>query len=162
MRFSGQMLLRHYGLAEQMLNDVDLDRAYTELAVAPELHGAIVTIKVDALPLRELASSGSFRLLPLEHVNDIPGFRTMSLKEEDLPGLVPSEGTLVPATFAILAVRERTPDWFVNECLDSLYGENGLTGQAEGFFTRQAAAAWTDLNYHPAAERYFRAARAEQ
>ena len=109
--------------------------------------------------MQHLAASGAFRLLPLENVNDIPGFRAMQLWKDDLPGLVPPEGVLAPATFAILAVRGQSPDWFVNNCLDALYGTNGVAGESGDVFSREEAAAWTDLNYHAVSERYFRAVR---
>lgn len=43
----------------------------------------------------------------------------------------------------------------------SLYAEGGVAEAFDRVFTRQQAAAWTDLNYHDAAERYFRAARGD-
>jgi len=152
MRFSSQQLLRHYHVPEEDLYSVN--RPYTDLAHDGDLEGAIVTIRLDAL--RELAASGDYRLLPLEQA---PGFRVMQLQEEDLPGLVPSEGALVPATFAILAVREQSPEWFVNDCLDALYGAEGLAAETDAILSLEEAAAWPTLSFHTASERFFRAAR---
>jgi serine/threonine protein kinase/TRAP-type uncharacterized transport system substrate-binding protein len=158
MRFSSRELLKYYRLNENQL--LDVDRSYTDLSDHGELEGAFITIKINTPALQELLLSNKFRLLPL--ANDIPGFRKLLLREQDLPeGLVPPEGLLVPATFAVLAVRSQTPDALVTECLESLYAEGGVAEAFDRVFTRQQAAAWTDLNYHDAAERYFRAARGD-
>jgi eukaryotic-like serine/threonine-protein kinase len=160
MRLSSERLLGHYGIDPSLLRDND--RPYTELVTDTELDGAIVTIKVDDPSLQELLRSGEFRLLPLPDSNDIPGFRSMLLREQHLPdGLIPPEGLLVPATFAILAIRSQSPDWFVESCLQALYRGDGVASQFEHVFALRQAAAWTDLNYHPAAQRYFSQARVD-
>lgn len=158
MRLSSRKLLEENQLNENQLKNVD--DWYTDLSDHAELEGAVVTIKIDTPVLQTLLRSNEYRLLPLQH--DIPGFRAMLLRERDLPaGLVPPEGLLVPATFAILAVRSQTPDAVVTECLEALYAEGGVAASFDRVFTRQQAAAWTDLNYHEAAARYFRAVRGD-
>ena len=159
MRFSSRKLLEYHGLSEHQLQDVD--RRYTDLSACLELDGAIVTSKVDTPALQELLRSNHFRLLPLANFNEMPGFRTMLLQQKNLPaGYIPQGNLLVPATFAILAVRKQTPDALVTECLEALYGEGGVTQAFDQVFSLHEAKEWQDLKYHDAAERYFRAARA--
>jgi eukaryotic-like serine/threonine-protein kinase len=160
MRLSSDRLLRYYQVDVNKLTGVD--GSYMDLLVDETLQGAIITVKLDDQPLREILETGDFRLLPYPEMSDIPGFRAMLLRRGDLPsGIIPSEGMFVPATFAILAVRQSTPDDLVLNCLNTLYQDYGISSQFKDVFSLRQASAWTDLNYHPAAQRYFSEARAE-
>jgi len=155
MRLSSEQLLDYFEVPKNQLQD--RDRVYTDLADDADLEGAIVTIKVDAL--RDLTASGDFRLLPLEDIDRIHVFRVAELHPYELPGLDLPGTVSVPATFAILAVREQTPDSVVRECLNALYAHDGLAADAHDVFTKRDAAAWPSMDYHRAARLFFSAAR---
>ena len=168
MRQSSRQLLKYYKLSETDFNEID--RPFTELDMTEEelaktkkekLDGAIVTINLDNRSLHDLLKTGGYRLLELPD-NHIPGFRRMEIEprtQGDLPsGVVPEGGMSVPATFAILAVREITSDQEVKKILEVLYADGGI----EGVFPLKQAAAWRDLNYHNAARRFFIEARHNQ
>ncbi len=160
MRLSSERLLRYYQIEANQMRDVD--GSYMDLLTDEDLQGAIITVKLDDQPLRQILETGDFRLLPFPEIRDIPGFRAMLLRQSDLPsGIIPREGMFVPATFAILAVRQSTPNDLVLNCLSALYRDNGITSQFKDIFSLRQASAWTDLNYHPAAQRYFAEARTE-
>lgn len=160
MRLSSERLLRYYQVDVNKMTGVD--GSYMDLLKDNTLQGAIITVKLDDQPLQKILETGDFRLLAYPEMSDIPGFRAMLLRQGDLPsGVIPSEGMFVPATFAILAVRESTPNNLVLNCLNALYQDNGVAGQFKDIFSLRQASAWTDLNYHPAAQRYFSNARAE-
>lgn len=165
MRISSRKILRHYGLRESDLDDVN--HSYSDLLVDvnKQFQGAIVTIKQDDSDLKKLLGSGEFELLPYPKNSDIPGFRGWMLdqdkdKEKDeLSAYVPEEGLWVPTTFAILAVRRESPDSFVNACLNALYEQDGIANRNEDIFRLDQAAEWGDLNYHRAAHQFFSQAR---
>lgn len=157
MRLSSNRLLKYHDVASEECLSTDLP--YTDLSKRPSLSGAIVTIKIDDSTLHEVLNQGDYRLLSVPDANDIPGFRAMLLKKNDLPlGVITSESELIPATFAVLAVRSAAPDHFVNDLLESLY-QGSVQEKFDDVISRSAAAAWTDLNYHPAARAYFQRSR---
>jgi TRAP-type uncharacterized transport system substrate-binding protein len=56
------------------------------------------------------------------------------------------------ATAALMVVRRDAPSRLVEECLDALYENPGLT---DGLIAKEMAAEWQGLPYHPAARKYF-------
>lgn len=153
MRLSSNRLLSYHGISPDDILSADV--RYTDLSKTPLLSGAIITVKADDSTLQEVLRAGDYRLLRVADANDIPGFRAMLLKRDDPPqGLITSNSEFVPATFAVLAVRAAAPDHFVEDVLESLY-KGMVQENFNDVFTRDAAAAWKDLNYHPAARAYF-------
>ena len=156
MRLSSDRLLSYHGVSPDDILSADLP--YTDLPANPALSGAIITIKPDNKSLRDLLGTGDYRLLSVADANGIPGFRAMLFKQNDLPdGLITSDGEFVPATFAVLAVRASAPDHFVEDVLESLY-DGDVAKKFNDVFSRDAAAAWKDLNYHPAARAFLQQA----
>jgi hypothetical protein len=163
MRLSSRKLLKFYRLSESDL--LDVNHTFADFAADEEgfLDGAIVTIKQDNPTLVSLLKTGNYRILKLSNIDKIPDFRPIRLSDEliqQLPsGVVPEGGRLVPATFAILAVRAATADRYVVDLLEALYAEDGLSQQEDDVMSLDEAAEWQHLTYHEASSRFFSQAR---
>lgn len=159
MRQNSDHILSYYHI--NILQSPHVDQPYTDLLTDDSLQGAIITTKLDDEPLQEILETKKFRLVPYPDMSDIPGLRAFWLRTTDFPaGVVPEEGMFAPATFAILAVRAETPNRLVRKSLETIYQENGLSSRFHDVFTLRQASAWTDLNYHSEAHKFFSDARA--
>lgn len=156
MRLSSSHLLELYGLSESDLKNVN--RSFADLDRDTALDGAIVTIKIDDSELHRILMSGKFRLLKVPIPDHTIEFHSLSITHDQLPdGVITGEIT-VPGTFAILAVREATPDRYVIDFLKALYAEDGVMEQFPDLVPAHRAAG-TALNFHAAAHRFFNEAR---
>ena len=160
MRLSAEELLERMGIDAARLRDTE--RGFADLLADSTLDGAIVTSKLDDSRVIQMLVSKQFRIVPIRQAERIPGFRAYTIDRDELPGeaqpLIPEDGLTTAATFAVLAVRDAAPAWFVEACLRALYVSGQVGPGGQGLFTPSEAAAWSDLSLHPAAREYFRRA----
>lgn len=151
MRFNALRILKHYGVALSQVHETpfDLDNQ--------ELDGVILTAKPDDSRIERVLSRGDFVPLAIHQAEQIPGLREHVVKPAEVrQSIRPHFPVETAATMAVLAVRRDTPDWFVNDVLKVLYADGGIAARIPGCYSAASAAAWQELNLHPAARRYFR------
>lgn len=56
------------------------------------------------------------------------------------------------ATAALIVVRKDAPSRLVEECLNAIYSDPPIT---DGIISKEMAAEWQGLPYHPAARRFY-------
>jgi TRAP transporter TAXI family solute receptor len=154
MRLSALRILSHFDISLDSLRATD--QHVDALLTDPDLDAALVTIRLDNPHLATVLSRVEVRLLPIRHAERIPGFRSAIVFPEDLPSVaLPATGIPTAQTMAMLVVRRGTPFPFVTRCLQALYNPATPGWAGLGVFSRDEAAAWPELNLHPAAHAFF-------
>jgi len=149
-------LLKYYGLSEKDVDAIDSD--WNKLGVGEPKRPMFAVIKAEQSGLTELLTSGDYRLLSIDDAPKMtlaePMFRLYQFPVGAYRGSV-KEPVNSLATAALLVVRRDAPSRLVEECLNAIYDTNGMS---EGVISKQMAAEWQGLPYHPAARRYFESA----
>jgi hypothetical protein len=141
---TSQAILGEYGVLSEI---VVSPAEFTAIVEDDGPIAAIVTAKFDDRRLQAILQSGKVRAIPI--TRRVPAL-SEHVEDEEQPWL-PRGGLRTLQTRAVLSVRSRTPDWFVKDCLEALYGSD--IPHREGFFPLQSS--WSNLNLHPAAEEFF-------
>ena len=146
-------LLKYFGLSEKDMDVVDSD--WNTMGIRERKIPIFAVIKAEQPGLTELLSTGEYRLLSIVDAPNMtltePMFRLYQFPAGSYRGSV-SEPVSSLATAALLVVRRDASSRLVDECLQALYDSGGV---AEGLITKEMAAEWQGLPYHPAARRYF-------
>ena len=146
-------LLKYFSLSEKDLDIVDSD--WNTMGIRERKIPIFAVIKAEQPGLTELLSSGEYRLLSIVGAPNMtlaePMFRLYQFPAGSYRGSV-REPVSSLATAALLVVRRDASSRLVDECLQALYESGGV---AEGLITKEMAAEWQGLPYHPAARRYF-------
>jgi TRAP transporter TAXI family solute receptor len=146
-------LLKYYGLSEKDLDVVDSDWN-TRGALDPKLP-MFAVIKSEQAGLADLLTSGEYRLLSIQDAAKMtlaePMFRLYQFPVNAYRGSLKEPVTSL-ATAALLVVRRDASSRLVEECLKALYELKALP---DGLITKEMAAEWQGLPYHPAARRFF-------
>jgi TRAP transporter TAXI family solute receptor len=146
-------LLKYFGLSEKDMDVVDSD--WNTMGIRERKIPIFAVIKAEQPGLTELISTGEYRLLSIVDAPNMtlaePMFRLYQFPAGSYRGSV-REPVSSLATAALLVVRRDASSRLVDECLQALYDSGGV---AEGLITKEMAAEWQGLPYHPAARRYF-------
>lgn len=160
-------------VAELILDSLSLTEAVTpRRAISwPELGSddsprvAVICIGKGSPLVSRLLSDGRWRLIPIRTGDEIsprtgiqlalehPTLRPMTIAASEYAGgELPDEGIDTVGTTAFLAARQDTPSELVIAALAALYGE---PDRIVGLIPRVNAAEWQNLEFHPAARRFF-------
>ncbi len=146
-------LLKHFGITEQDLQPVDAD--WNTPGIRDQKLPMFAVIKAEKAGLTELLALGEFRLLPIDDAPNIPlsepMFRLYQFPKGSYRGAVDQPISTL-ATAALIVVRKDAPSRLVEECLQAIYSDPPIT---DGIISKEMAAEWQGLPYHPAARRYF-------
>jgi hypothetical protein len=146
-------LLKYFGMSEKDLDVVDSD--WNTVGVRERRLPMFAVIKAEQPGLSELITSGEYRLLSIADAPNMtlaePMFRLYQFPAGAYRGSVEAPVNSL-ATAALMVVRRDAPSRLVEECLDALYENPGLT---DGLIAKEMAAEWQGLPYHPAARKYF-------
>lgn len=146
-------LLKYYGMTEKDLKVIDSD--WNTLGSDQPATPIFAVIKAEQSGLTDLILSGNYRLLSIADAPKMtlaePMFRLYQFPVGSYRGLV-KEPVSSLATAALLVVRRDAPSRLVEECLKAIYGSKNMN---DGLISKQMAAEWQGLPYHPAARRYF-------
>jgi TRAP transporter TAXI family solute receptor len=146
-------LLKYFGMSEKDLDVVDSD--WNTVGVRERRLPMFAVIKAEQPGLSELITSGEYRLLSIADAPNMtlaePMFRLYQFPAGAYRGSVEAPVNSL-ATAALMVVRRDAPSRLVEECLNALYENPGLT---DGLIAKEMAAEWQGLPYHPAARKYF-------
>jgi TRAP transporter TAXI family solute receptor len=146
-------LLKYFGMSEKDLDIVDSD--WNTIGVRERRLPMFAVIKAEQPGLSELITSGEYRLLSIADAPNMtlaePMFRLYQFPAGAYRGSVEAPVNSL-ATAALMVVRRDAPSRLVEECLNALYENHGLT---DGLIAKEMAAEWQGLPYHPAARKYF-------
>jgi len=146
-------LLKHFGITEADLDPLDAD--WNTPGIRDQKLPMFAVIKPEQSGLSELLALGEFRLLQIENAANIPlsepMFRLYQFNTGAYRGSVKSP-TSTLATAAMIVVRKDAPSRLVQECLNAIYSDPPIT---DGIISKEMAAEWQGLPYHPAARRFY-------
>jgi TRAP transporter TAXI family solute receptor len=146
-------LLKHFGITEADLDPLDAD--WNTPGIRDQKLPMFAVIKPEQNGLSELLALGEFRLLQIENAANIPlsepMFRLYQFNTGAYRGSVKSP-TSTLATAAMIVVRKDAPSRLVQECLNAIYSDPPIT---DGIISKEMAAEWQGLPYHPAARRFY-------
>lgn len=132
---------------------------WTQSEVRQLGHPMIAVIKSEQSGMVELLSEGKFRLIPIENAARLalsePMFRVYEFRSGAYRGAV-DRPLQTLATAALLVTRRNSSSKLVEECLSAIYDAPAMS---DDMIPKGLAASWQGLPYHPAARRYFEAAR---
>ena len=118
---------------------------------------AVVCIRRGSPLMTDLLKGGRWRLVPIPNAIEIalrhPTLRPMSIEQGLYPSGLADGPVATVGTTAFLAARYDAPGELIQACLDALYQEPfpGLIS----LISRDQAAEWQGLAFHPVARQYF-------
>jgi len=146
-------LFKHFDLTEKDINIIDGD--WTQATARTPDRVLIAVVKSNQSGMVSLLAEGQYRLLSVDLAPSLlmaePMFRLYEIEAGAYQGLV-DRPIKTLATTAMLVVPKDASSRLVEQCLEALYTEPPLT---EDLISKDLAAVWQGLPYHPAARRYF-------
>lgn len=146
-------LFKHFDLTEKDINIIDGD--WTQATARTPDRVLIAVVKSNQSGMVSLLAEGQYRLLSVDLAPSLlmaePMFRLYEIESGAYQGLV-DRPIKTLATTAMLVVPKDASSRLVEQCLEALYTEPPLT---EDLISKDLAAVWQGLPYHPAARRYF-------
>jgi len=146
-------LLKHFGISESDLDPLDAD--WNTPGIRDQKLPMFAVIKPEQSGLSELLALGEFRLLQIDNAANIPlsepMFRLYQFNTGAYRGSVKTPIATL-ATAALIVVRKDAPSRLVEECLNAIYSDPPIT---DGIISKEMAAEWQGLPYHPAARRFY-------
>ena len=146
-------LLKHFGISESDLEPLDAD--WNTPGIRDQKLPMFAVIKPEQSGLSELLALGEFRLLQIDNAANIPlsepMFRLYQFNTGAYRGSVKTPIATL-ATAALIVVRKDAPSRLVEECLNAIYSDPPIT---DGIISKEMAAEWQGLPYHPAARRFY-------
>jgi len=159
MRASAFLLLEHYGVTADVIQQQDLYFNHL-MDVDSDLDAAVVTAGMLNPDLRRVLASGHFKLLPLDAAQAI-ALRYPALTPMDIPRELYAATPSVPpqplpslADTAYLMMGDSGSKRLIRESLEVLFGGN-LRSEIPVLFTARQAQAQEGLNLSPDARAYF-------
>lgn len=146
-------LFKHFDLTEKDVDIIEGD--WTQANARTPDRVLIAVVKSNQSGMVSLLAEGQYRLLSVDLAPSLlmsePMFRLYEIEPGSYQGLV-DRPIKTLATTAMLVVPKDASSRLVEQCLEALYTEPPLT---EDLISKDLAAVWQGLPYHPAARRYF-------